>query len=279
MNGTCEEPSLPRVMDYCHPCGRHLNGALACPGCGAPVEPPADSTQAHAPAVDARPDTGGASYEGTPDAGREKGDADDEPQGRAARRKNRGRVRVESTLAATEAEADDDGPEDPDTAGGSRRDRKAAAHRRRRRRVLLITAGFVLAAAGLSLAELGTDAPFSIPGSAAPGASAEGGADEEASPTAEPLDATKTVGTGAGTASPDASASPSASPSKSPKATKDPEETGTPTAATGDDTTSPASTSSTNPPTTTPSSEPTSSDPSPTPSPSETCKQILWWCS
>ncbi|WP_420918229.1 SCO2400 family protein, partial [Streptomyces caniscabiei] len=25
-------------MDYCHPCRRHLNGALACPGCGTPVE-------------------------------------------------------------------------------------------------------------------------------------------------------------------------------------------------------------------------------------------------
>ncbi|WP_030817366.1 SCO2400 family protein, partial [Streptomyces sp. NRRL F-2799] len=24
-------------MDYCHPCRRHLNGALACPGCGAPA--------------------------------------------------------------------------------------------------------------------------------------------------------------------------------------------------------------------------------------------------
>ncbi|MES4833251.1 hypothetical protein ABVB25_39935, partial [Streptomyces anthocyanicus] len=23
-------------MDYCHPCRRHLNGALACPGCGTP---------------------------------------------------------------------------------------------------------------------------------------------------------------------------------------------------------------------------------------------------
>ncbi|MCZ4610926.1 hypothetical protein O3S80_45645, partial [Streptomyces sp. Lzd4kr] len=27
-------------MDYCHPCRRHLNGALACPGCGATVEQP-----------------------------------------------------------------------------------------------------------------------------------------------------------------------------------------------------------------------------------------------
>ncbi|MFF3642160.1 hypothetical protein [Streptomyces sp. NPDC002564] len=25
-------------MDYCQPCRRHLNGALACPGCGAPAE-------------------------------------------------------------------------------------------------------------------------------------------------------------------------------------------------------------------------------------------------
>ncbi|MYX45219.1 hypothetical protein GTW59_29800, partial [Streptomyces sp. SID89] len=50
----------------------------------------------------------------------------------------------------------------------SRRDRKAAHHRRRRRRTLLITAGFVLAAGGLSLAELGVDAP-GLPGFADPG--------------------------------------------------------------------------------------------------------------
>ncbi|MYR60171.1 hypothetical protein GTY54_29380, partial [Streptomyces sp. SID625] len=25
-------------MNYCHPCRRHLNGALACPGCGTPAE-------------------------------------------------------------------------------------------------------------------------------------------------------------------------------------------------------------------------------------------------
>ncbi|WP_430727368.1 SCO2400 family protein, partial [Streptomyces beigongshangae] len=25
-------------MDYCHPCRRHLNGALACPGCGTSAE-------------------------------------------------------------------------------------------------------------------------------------------------------------------------------------------------------------------------------------------------
>uniref|UniRef100_UPI003B97FC34 SCO2400 family protein n=1 Tax=Streptomyces caniscabiei TaxID=2746961 RepID=UPI003B97FC34 len=38
-------------MDYCHPCRRHLNGALACPGCGTPVEELrayADDADAHA---------------------------------------------------------------------------------------------------------------------------------------------------------------------------------------------------------------------------------------
>ncbi|NEA17525.1 hypothetical protein G3I29_18820, partial [Streptomyces halstedii] len=28
-------------MDYCHPCRRHLNGALVCAGCGTPAEAPA----------------------------------------------------------------------------------------------------------------------------------------------------------------------------------------------------------------------------------------------
>ncbi|MEV2208123.1 hypothetical protein AB0E16_22155, partial [Streptomyces sp. NPDC047970] len=45
-------------MDYCHPCGRHLNGALACAGCGTPAEelrrlgsaPPAAGRPAAAPA-------------------------------------------------------------------------------------------------------------------------------------------------------------------------------------------------------------------------------------
>ncbi|RSN41717.1 hypothetical protein DMH12_34295, partial [Streptomyces sp. WAC 04229] len=103
-------------MDYCHPCRRHLNGALACPGCGTPVEqlraaePPLTATGALPPP---RP--------------------------------------ADATDAADEA------PDDtPPGARSSRRDRKAAAHRRRRRRTLFVTAGFVLAAGGLSLAELGT---------------------------------------------------------------------------------------------------------------------------
>ncbi|MFJ9866014.1 hypothetical protein [Streptomyces sp. NPDC101165] len=34
-------------MDFCHPCQRHLNGALACPGCGAPA--PSLAARAEAP--------------------------------------------------------------------------------------------------------------------------------------------------------------------------------------------------------------------------------------
>src|SRR5690349_24575295 len=42
-------------MDFCHPCQRHLNGALACPGCGAPAQ----SVPAHA-AAPAAPTYAGA---------------------------------------------------------------------------------------------------------------------------------------------------------------------------------------------------------------------------
>ncbi|WP_442810305.1 SCO2400 family protein, partial [Streptomyces sp. W16] len=104
-------------MDYCHPCGRHLNGALACPGCGASaeapvassVEPSVESTRAYAPGVDVRSQTDGASGEerdahgdayGDPHSdahGDPRGEDDEgggEREGRAARRKNRGRGRA-----------------------------------------------------------------------------------------------------------------------------------------------------------------------------------------
>ncbi|MEV4045003.1 hypothetical protein AB0J75_18760, partial [Streptomyces sp. NPDC049744] len=58
-------------MDYCHPCRRHLNGALACPGCGTPAREPSASEPhltageqtppalaAEPPALDEDPDDG-----------------------------------------------------------------------------------------------------------------------------------------------------------------------------------------------------------------------------
>src|SRR3954454_15266970 len=37
-------------MDYCNPCRRHLNGALACPGCGSAIE----ELRSYAPRVPAQ---------------------------------------------------------------------------------------------------------------------------------------------------------------------------------------------------------------------------------
>ncbi|WP_411575724.1 SCO2400 family protein [Streptomyces mutabilis] len=230
-------------MDYCHPCRRHLNGALACPGCGTPVEEPRAAEPHLTEAEEAPPS------------------------------------RVEEVRAA-------DGR--PSGGRGSRRDRKAAAHRRRRRRVLFVTAGFVLAAGGLSLAELGLDAPGSPPRPAAAGGeSTDGEATREVGETsAVPADATSgtvTATTASGTPSPDASASGSASAlaSKSPSATEPEtaEETDGPSQppasapdapGTPDRPTAPPDDP---PPTTTPTPS-TSPDPTPT----ETCDRFLWWC-
>ncbi|MEY7979466.1 hypothetical protein AB8O53_24485, partial [Streptomyces pilosus] len=185
-------------MDFCHPCRRHLNGALACPGCGTPVET-LRVQQPPEPAVPPGHGEGGAGTAGdtgTVPAEEPAGTLAEEPAGtlaqepaeeraeasggeygdgtppgrRAARRQGRGR-----------GSADEDPSE-----GQSRRDRKAAAHRRRRNRTLLIAAGFVLAAGALSLAELGLEIPGSKPEPAVAGEeSPDGGSaagEAEASP-------------------------------------------------------------------------------------------------
>src|SRR5882757_1134767 len=165
-------------MDYCLPCHRHLNGALACPGCGTPAE----KVREHADAVESRP----KAEDGVDD---EHEDDDTGPRGRGRRRGS-------------------------DAGDGSRRDRKAAAHRRRRRGALIVGAGLLLAAGGLSLAELGVEAPGSSPKAATADESPEGGANTPAE-TALPIDDTAgSTGTSAG-ASPSASESPSPSASVS----------------------------------------------------------------
>ncbi|WP_459171070.1 SCO2400 family protein, partial [Streptomyces europaeiscabiei] len=73
-------------MDYCHPCQRHLNGALSCSGCGASAEecrahPDALSVRDHA-AVDEREDASGE--EATPES---------PSGGRRARSRSQGRGR------------------------------------------------------------------------------------------------------------------------------------------------------------------------------------------
>ncbi|WP_167409656.1 SCO2400 family protein, partial [Streptomyces africanus] len=182
-------------MDYCDPCRRHLNGALACPGCGTS----ADALRWREPeygGYDAVPEAGEGVRDDPdgPDGPDDEHEDDGEPLGRAARRRGRGPA--------------GEGP----SGATSRRDRKAAAHRRRRRRALFVAAGFVLAAGGLSLAELGMDAPKSTPKPAAAGdESADGDASKEAGETGGP---------GAGTVADRASGSPSPSVSDSPSASR-----------------------------------------------------------
>ncbi|WRZ93124.1 hypothetical protein OHB54_31220 [Streptomyces sp. NBC_01007] len=246
-------------MDYCHVCRRHLNGALACPGCGTPV----DELGADAEEADARPESGAGAdvYHG------EDGDA----EGRAARRRG-GRGRDAGSPG---------GPQGPDApAGTSRRDRKAAAHRRRRRRTLFVAVGFVLAAGGLSLAELGVDAPGLGPSPAAAGGESPDGS---ASSAASSRPKSSPSGSASATRKPGSSSSPSASVSASASPTVTSEKSaggGSSSAGTtpGRSTSAPAAGSST-PRTSAPATAaPTTAAPTPTPSSSGACSHFLWWC-
>ncbi|MEU0213000.1 SCO2400 family protein [Streptomyces canus] len=94
-------------MDYCSSCRRHLNGALACPGCGAyapDIAPPAHlyaSTGVAAAAWDEAPTWHGTGLHEEPAAGSDPAevpsdDVTDAPvtaEGRAARRRQRARWR------------------------------------------------------------------------------------------------------------------------------------------------------------------------------------------
>ncbi|MGW0913885.1 SCO2400 family protein [Streptomyces sp. NPDC002784] len=255
-------------MDYCHPCRRHLNGALACPGCGAPAE--------QLPAYPSEEDPRPAAY-----AVYEEAERAPEPVAGGARAGGRAAAR-RSARGGRGADIHEPGEDAPE--GASRRDRKAAAHRRRRRRTLLVTAGFLLAGGGLSLAELGLDAPGSSPAPAAAGdASTDGGAEEEAVETAEPISDTQDT---PATASPSTSASPSPSQSESESAqdteseqpedrpTKDAQSSATGGAAVPE--TSQAPEPTTQDPEPTPTADPTT--PEPEPDPVETCTRFLWWC-
>ncbi|MEV6582397.1 hypothetical protein AB0M92_30020 [Streptomyces sp. NPDC051582] len=101
-------------MDYCHACRRHLNGALACAGCGTPIEylPPA------APGVSAVP------------AG---------PYGSA---------RAEAEDPFADPFADSLVVLSGADRGGRAGSRRRATHRRRRRTLLTLGLGLALAAGG-----------------------------------------------------------------------------------------------------------------------------------
>ncbi|MFI6081147.1 hypothetical protein ACIBBB_09225 [Streptomyces sp. NPDC051217] len=106
-------------MDYCHHCRRHLNGALACAGCGTPAE----ELRLHDPApheAEVVLATHGHSEEPVVGARRQRGS-----RKRKLSRRERRELRAER-----------------------------GAHRRKGRTVLLVVMGLVLAVGALSLAEL-----------------------------------------------------------------------------------------------------------------------------
>ncbi|MGY4904888.1 SCO2400 family protein [Streptomyces sp. 900116325] len=177
-------------MDYCHPCQRHLNGALACAGCGTPVEalshyatPALSGHEPDAERVKALPSAPGgrrrrsrgatepaAGGRGARGSGSRRGSANARASGgsRRARRDERGgtdeRAAGDELFAEDELVARDqpvardqrDGRERRGARGqrGGRGGRGRPSHRRRGRTALLVILGVVLAAGALSLAEL-----------------------------------------------------------------------------------------------------------------------------
>ncbi|MFF8829409.1 hypothetical protein [Streptomyces sp. NPDC015131] len=303
-------------MDYCHQCQRHLNGALACPGCGTPVEelrhdddrtPAAEHVYELDRVVELPP--------AAPRRARE---------GRAGERRAR-EGRAQQGAATRRARP------------ASRRARPVGrrARRRRGRTVLVGLAGLVLAAGLLSLAELAMEHPGEDGAATAiqqddravpqppPDRPQGSGAPEDPSPVTEPVVATS--GTpdrpegGADGVDGDA-AGESGAPSRAPGAAASggaarggaaagtggepgggeeappeqggPEEPGAPDGpggpqpqdpepqdpgATGDpDEPAPGDPGPGDPPPAEPPPPPP--PPAPEPSPSETCDWFLWWC-
>ncbi|MFJ6807696.1 hypothetical protein ACIQRK_16950 [Streptomyces anulatus] len=258
-------------MDYCHPCRRHLNGALACAGCGTPAEalgPYAVPAPAGpAPGVRDAPD-GTA----TPSAA---GDA---------RRGTRRDARLDARRDARR------GGGRPDARRASRR-RARGGHRRRGRTVLLGALGLLLAAGALSLAELAmepgrddTAADFvrESPSEPSGAPSQEASADEPRDPgpvasrtgtAAGPATDASPVGTREG--GPSGAPSPEASDPDVPTASPDPDDTA-PSDAADSPPADPPEPDDPREPTTAPPPPPV--EPTPTPTPSPTCTRFLWWC-
>ncbi|OKJ12733.1 hypothetical protein AMK20_10235 [Streptomyces sp. TSRI0261] len=261
-------------MDYCHPCRRHLNGALACAGCGTPAE-------ALGPCAVPAP--------GGPAPG-----ALDVPDGTAApsgagdaRRGTRRDARLDARRDARRGAGGR-----PDARPGSRR-RARGGHRRRGRTVLLGALGLLLAAGALSLAELAmepgrddTAADFvrespSEP-SGAPSEDASADAPRDPGPVgsrtgapAGPATDASPVGTREG--SPSGAPGPEASGPDEPTASPDPGDAA-PSDAADSPPADPPEPDDPREPTTAPAPPPPSAEPTPTPTPSPTCTRFLWWC-
>jgi hypothetical protein len=142
-------------MDYCHPCQRHLNGALACAGCGTPVE--ALSHYATPALSGHEPDAERANTAPPMPAGRRRSRGDAEPARGGHARGSRGARAPGGSRRGGRAESGgSDGPGGREERGGregrgAKEGRGRRSHRRRGRTALLAVLGVVLAAGALSL--------------------------------------------------------------------------------------------------------------------------------
>ncbi|MFE3903091.1 hypothetical protein ACFXPY_22980 [Streptomyces sp. NPDC059153] len=252
-------------MDYCHPCQRHLNGALACAGCGTPAE--------------------ALSHYATPAFSGHEPDAEHEtpaPSQPGGRRRGRG---------AAQPARGTHGSRRPDRRAGAQ-GRGRRAHRRRGRTALLVVLGVVLAAGALSLAELAIE-PKGDDGASdyvreSTSVTSEPAPDPSASDAVEPpgpvggpsvLPATDSHPAGAtgaggatGSARPEGSAE-SAPASTAPSTSTNPSAGPSTTEGTPGDPSGPAEPSDTP----TKSTPPASPTPTPSPTKSDTC-WFLWFC-
>ncbi|MFH9293635.1 hypothetical protein [Streptomyces sp. NPDC017520] len=285
-------------MDYCHPCRRHLNGALACAGCGTPAE-------ALGPFAVPTPDVRDASGGAAPPDGTAAPAGEGSPR-RDARRDARRAARRDARLDARRyAGGRPDGR--PDGRPASRR-RARGGHRRRGRAVLLGALGLLLAAGALSLAELArepgrddTAADYvrespSGPSGAAP---EESSADEPrdpgpagSRPGAATGSATDASPAGTRRGNPSRPPSPDASRTDGPTASPDPGDADAASPDPGDagpDGADPSDAPDRPPadppepddprePTTAPAPPSPPAEPTPAPTPSPTCTRFLWWC-
>ncbi|MFH8615620.1 hypothetical protein ACH4E8_11195 [Streptomyces sp. NPDC017979] len=281
-------------MDYCHQCRRHLNGALACAGCGTPAQElrqqsadpqgegrviELDDVAIAGSGRSVGEDAGKADYMADDKVvGRVDGEGDDGRdggEGRAARRAELRRGARKGTARPR---------------GAGRRARK-----KRGRNVLVGTLGLALAAGALSLAELASEGgddgsatsvkeredqlvepmPDATTGGATP--------DAPARVSQRPTDGAGSRGsvrpTGTRSGAPGGSSptgpkerppKPSGSAAKPPGASQGPPSAPGPTSTPGPG--GPGSTPSA------PSVPPTGQPTPPEPTPTETCKPVLWWC-
>nr|WP_187330632.1 MULTISPECIES: hypothetical protein [unclassified Streptomyces] len=255
-------------MDYCHPCRRHLNGALACAGCGTPAEalgpfaPPVPMPAG--PLPDAPGGPGGAAAPAPGDRSRSRSRrrarGNHRRRGRTVLLAVGGLVLAAGALSLAELAMEPGGRDD------SAADYVREAPRGPEEPVPDPTSGAASGGGpqdpGPVTSEEGRPVDPSASGtgpaavSPAPGAAATASLTGSPHPDEdqEPGDATASPGS-----TPDASDSPPADP-PGPGEPDEPEEP----------TTAPAP-----PPPGEPTVDPT---PTPTPTPSPTCTRFLWWC-